>query len=522
MPTPADTDAAFMRRAILLIAIITLARLVIILVTPIELAGDEAQYWDWSRRLDLSYYSKGPGVAWTIAASTGIFGDHEWAVRLPAVLAGTVTLICGGWLAAQMRPGAKGRAAFTSTLALIAIPALHGASLLMTIDSPYVACWALSCALAWRTWARITQQQRAMPAAIALGLALGVAFLYKYTAIILPIGLCAFAILRRCDVPRARSLWFAISTAAGTAALCTLPVIIWNAQHNWPTLRHLMGHLAMAGGDLPAARNNTSNVPMWTIEYLGAQLGVVGPILVLMAIASIRAIRRRHANAERWSQDLFLLLAGWPVFLFYLFVSFKTDIEANWPLAGVVTLAILVARAAERDRTSHAEPARQKSAWQRAWHASIVFGIVAVLFLGAAPWLGHAPVIGKLIPLDRVSGARDLARAVDAVRATHPQAPIIAAHYQTTARLAFYLPDHPPVRCASAFLGDRASSYDHFADTRLDDPALLAREVILVGKRTQKWERSRLHLANLRIVDESNRIAVARFEGLRLTTDHAP
>src|SRR5262249_16135958 len=25
---------------------------------PIDLSGDEAQYWDWSRNLDLSYYSK--------------------------------------------------------------------------------------------------------------------------------------------------------------------------------------------------------------------------------------------------------------------------------------------------------------------------------------------------------------------------------------------------------------------------------------------------------------------------------
>ena len=27
---------------------------------PVDLSGDEAHYWDWSRQLDLSYYSKGP------------------------------------------------------------------------------------------------------------------------------------------------------------------------------------------------------------------------------------------------------------------------------------------------------------------------------------------------------------------------------------------------------------------------------------------------------------------------------
>src|SRR5690242_19866156 len=36
---------------------------------PVDLSGDEAHYWDWSRQLDLSYYSKGPLVAWIIRAS---------------------------------------------------------------------------------------------------------------------------------------------------------------------------------------------------------------------------------------------------------------------------------------------------------------------------------------------------------------------------------------------------------------------------------------------------------------------
>ncbi|HMO25806.1 MAG TPA: hypothetical protein PKB10_06010, partial [Tepidisphaeraceae bacterium] len=53
---------------------------------PIDLSGDEAHYWDWSRQLDLSYYSKGPVVAYIIRASCAIFGDVMWAVRLPALL----------------------------------------------------------------------------------------------------------------------------------------------------------------------------------------------------------------------------------------------------------------------------------------------------------------------------------------------------------------------------------------------------------------------------------------------------
>src|ERR1043165_3972545 len=65
---------------------------------PLELAPDEAHYWDWSRHLDWSYYSKGPLVAWVIRASCEMFGSlsirltgsEMFAVRLPAVLFGSL------------------------------------------------------------------------------------------------------------------------------------------------------------------------------------------------------------------------------------------------------------------------------------------------------------------------------------------------------------------------------------------------------------------------------------------------
>src|SRR5271168_1754492 len=60
---------------------------------PRDLAPDEAHYWDWSRHLDWSYYSKGPGVAWLIRASLEFFGNLSisltgselLALRFPSV-----------------------------------------------------------------------------------------------------------------------------------------------------------------------------------------------------------------------------------------------------------------------------------------------------------------------------------------------------------------------------------------------------------------------------------------------------
>src|SRR3954462_3438490 len=67
---------------------------------PLDLAPDEAHYWDWSRHLDWSYYSKGPLVAWLVRLSCELFGGWSehftgslmFAVRVPAVVCGSLLL----------------------------------------------------------------------------------------------------------------------------------------------------------------------------------------------------------------------------------------------------------------------------------------------------------------------------------------------------------------------------------------------------------------------------------------------
>ena len=68
-PLPSRT-APWVRRpdrwAFFLIAATTAARSWFVASGQLYLAQDEAQYWDWSRTLQLSYYSKGPLIAYLI------------------------------------------------------------------------------------------------------------------------------------------------------------------------------------------------------------------------------------------------------------------------------------------------------------------------------------------------------------------------------------------------------------------------------------------------------------------------
>ena len=124
---------------------------------PLDLAPDEAHYWDWSRHLDWSYYSKGPGVAWLIRLSCDLFGSLSvWltgnemlAVRLPAVMCGALLL----WSLYVLTMQVSGRHSVALLVVAVALttPTISAGSSLMTIDSPYTCCWS------WALVARIAR-----------------------------------------------------------------------------------------------------------------------------------------------------------------------------------------------------------------------------------------------------------------------------------------------------------------------------------------------------------------------------
>src|SRR5262245_32793690 len=107
---------------------------------PLDLAPDEAHYWDWSRHLDWSYYSKGPLVALLIRGSCELFGPWSealtgtqvLAVRLPAVLCGALLLASLYALTVQTIGREKLAAAVVALT--LKLPVVAAGSGLMTID----------------------------------------------------------------------------------------------------------------------------------------------------------------------------------------------------------------------------------------------------------------------------------------------------------------------------------------------------------------------------------------------------
>ncbi len=515
-PAPATdiTYAAFAERrgAPLMLAIALFALRVAYLVwwCPFTLAEDEAQYWEWSRRLDWSYYSKGPGVAWAIAAATKVFGHAEWSVRLPAAASLLIVSLAGAALARDIF-GSR-RAAFFAVALLNCVPLLQSAGLLMTIDMPYAACWTLA---AWAFWRGVTGASG--PALVGAGAAIGVGFLFKYTALLLVPGFVIFAIARRRRLSLPRAPWFAV--AAIVLAVCAAPVLYWNWIHEWPTVKHLLGHVNAEGGDRPVAQR-TADRPYsirWTLEYIGAQIGLAGPMIGLAIVEFFDSRRRRAEEPRRWNGSLYLALCALPLLVFYLLVTFVAPVQQNWALAAHTTLAVMGAGVVVRGMDDYARrlarwrsipPPRPRAGVflrrpetlvQVLWHVTLAFGIVTGIGFARADLAAHLPLIGRAVPIHRLTGADVRAGHVARLLAAEQLAagdalesryPFVIAHlYGPAAQMAYYLPGRPVVYCSSAYDGGRRTQYDYFPDTDLErvTPQLLGRSAVMIGGTEESW-----------------------------------
>ena len=137
------------RYLILALAILTVTFYRLWYSTQLELVGDEAYYWLWSRRLDLAYLDKGPVIAWFIAAGTALFGQTPFGIRFFAVILSTATGI-GIFLLARCL--FSDRVGFWTLLLAGLAPMFAVGSILMTIDTPLICFWTFAALAFW--WAK--------------------------------------------------------------------------------------------------------------------------------------------------------------------------------------------------------------------------------------------------------------------------------------------------------------------------------------------------------------------------------
>lgn len=476
------------------------------------LVEDEAHYWEWSRWLEWSYYSKGPGIAWLIRLATEAMGTSEAAIRTPAVVASALVAFAAAGMARSIYN--DGRAAFVAAAMVCLIPIYQAIALLMTIDGPYLACWAVAC------WSGLVALRRGGRVSwLVLGVALAFGFLFKYTIVLLVPGLVLFALvhLRSLVLAPGWAKWLVVSCVI--ALLGLVPVAVWNAQHDWATVRHLLGHAGLPGGDQQTAPGGRTLDPMSTLEFIGVQFGVVGPLLVVMLAACFgRASRRSDLDTYRGDRALCVWCAA-PILLGYGALSLFTGVEGNWPIAAYASLIPLAAgqvvRAKDRVRARTAEwramseserprwgilRKRPEAVSQIAWDWAVGFGLVAGVcmlrldLLTKLPWPGEGAaferVVARLTEAD--TRAASTAKLMEQLRTQTGLEPFaMAQQYGRSSQLAFYLPGRPTAYATSSLMAGRRTQYDEWPHTDLRSPAvnseLLGRPAVMIGATAEQW-----------------------------------
>src|SRR6266545_3389171 len=195
---------------------------------PTELYADEAYYWLWSLRPAAGYYDHPPLVAWLIAISSPLL-PGELGVRLLFLACGALTVVFAALLARELE--GDPRAALHAAVLAVAAPLLNLLGAMALPDAPVAAAytaalWLLARARGGR-W-------------LVAGAAVGVALLAKYTAALLAPALLLLVAwdgeLRR----ELRTPWPWLGAAVAVALFA--PCLLWNARHDWISIRFQLGH----------------------------------------------------------------------------------------------------------------------------------------------------------------------------------------------------------------------------------------------------------------------------------------
>ena len=290
------------RAAFWLIAAFTAVRLVV--APTIGLGTDEAHYVLYAKFLDLSYFDHPPLVGWTHALFYYIFGTNEFLVRLPAILLFTVTsFLCYRF---TLLEGGE-RSALLATVALNGSFLLSGLGFMLLPES-------LLLPLVFALMHAVRKLERSPDPLnfVLLGLVLGLAGLAKYTAILFVPALTLYGVAKqRYDIlfnPR-------MLISAAVAFIMVTPVIYWNVQNGFMSIRYQIGHVL--GSHSPGFET--------LFGSLAAQFGAYSPPLFCLAFYGLYSSLKSHSD-----HLLLSVLIGGSVFLFFIYESLFKFTLPHW------------------------------------------------------------------------------------------------------------------------------------------------------------------------------------------------
>jgi 4-amino-4-deoxy-L-arabinose transferase-like glycosyltransferase len=370
--------------------------------------------WQWG------YFKHPPLPSWLAELAYQLSGGHVWGVYLVAQLSVALCFWSVWRLGRELLPP---RVALLGALLLEASWNYNFASTEFNNNVGLYPFWTLAILMAY--WALTDGRHRFW---IGAGVALGLALLAKYTAVVLVGAMVLFLLLE----PAARVHWRRpgpyLTMLAASAVF--LPHVLWAASQGFPAIRFALDRTQGAGHLVDHLR--------YPLSFAGEQLLSLLPTAIVLAAVVRRRIQLRPLSPqERLHRNFLCAMVLGPFALCVLISAWKAlRLRAAygsqlWPYAGLLVLYCFRLQGSRR-------------AWRHAWMALALiavalFGVSAVRIV-AGPQLQQKP--------SRVHfGGRLLAEQVEQIWQSrfHRPLPVAAGEWWLAGNVALYGPSRAHV-----------------------------------------------------------------------------
>jgi 4-amino-4-deoxy-L-arabinose transferase-like glycosyltransferase len=331
-------------RVLWLIALTAAGR--VVLAATLGLSVDESYTVAMSRELAASYFDHPPLHVWMAGVAARLAGsERPLVLRLPDI----GLFAASTWLMFRLTARACGeRAGLWAAIAFNCAPLFtFNAAGGILPDGPLVlfALLGVLCFVRALPPAEHATEPLRLPWMLAAGVALGLALLSKYTALLTLVSLAIFLLSYRPRLLATPTPWL----AALVVLLLLTPVLAWNAAHEWASLA-FQGGRARPTGFSPARA---------FLDFAG-QLCYLLPWIALALLAALwRALKRGQRDPLPW---LFACLAVLPIGVFTL-VGFFAFALPHWAAVGwLFAFPLLGERLARLEERRPGVPARLAAA----------------------------------------------------------------------------------------------------------------------------------------------------------------
>ncbi|WP_236981017.1 glycosyltransferase family 39 protein [Membranihabitans maritimus] len=314
---------------IVLWGIIAVVMVRILLVFVMGLMPQDAYYFFYSENLDWSFFDHPPMVALMLKFFTTILGENAIAIKSANFIITCGTVYIFYLLARQFLSGFQLEHSIFLILSTMFISIL---SLVSTPDVPLMFFWTLSLLMIFRAVESGNTRYW-----IFSGIAMGLAFDSKYTAIVLVVGFTGFLLFSNSKRKYLFNYRFLLSILFFFITI--IPVIYWNIQNDWLSFKFQSSQRADDINFLsPSLKLFAGNI--------GTQIFLLLPVLFIILFGVLSGIKSGiWKNIKTLSiSTQFLLWFSVPILAGFMLISLFYWVKMNWMMPGYIAAIILTAK----------------------------------------------------------------------------------------------------------------------------------------------------------------------------------